>query len=101
MEIHLVNVDDVDIPPRFRKDPSIGLDELITSIKARGLYQPIIVERSTNKLIAGRRRLGAFFRLKEEGHTEFQMIPAIYKDEIDELTAREIELEENICREDF
>ena len=77
---------------RARKDLG-NLDELVESIIKNGQITPILITRD-NELIAGERRLKAC-----------QSIPipilAIYRDQVDDLTMREIELEENIQRKDM
>ncbi len=72
------------------------LEELAESIKAHGLFQPIIVKKSIKgyELVAGERRTKA---AKIAGFTE---IPAIIKDYTDEEMA-EVALLENIQREDL
>ena len=73
-----------------------ALDELATSIKNYGVFQPIIVKKSIKgyDLIAGERRLRAS---KLAG---LENIPAIIKDFSDE-EMREIALLENIQRENL
>ena len=75
--------------PRQRKD--LGeINKMIESIKTFGQLQPIVINRN-NELIAGGRRLAACmmggFKAK-----------VCYKDTVDPLTMREMELEENIQR---
>lgn len=78
---------------RFR--PATGdMDGLATSLLRFGQLQPIIVDEN-HRLIDGFRRLTA---MQMNGATE---IGAIYKTDVDELLAREIELEANIQREDM
>lgn len=79
---------------RFRKDLG-DISELIASIKSRGVIVPIVIERNTNLLIAGERRITS---AKKAGLTS---IPFIYRDQADELTRKEIEFEENLHRKDF
>jgi len=72
------------------------LDDLVNSIKAKGVVQPVLV-RSTPagyELIAGERRLRAAKMLG------IDTIPAIVKD-ADDLSMLEIALIENIQREDL
>lgn len=74
---------------RQRKD--LGeINKMIESIKTFGQLQPVVINRN-NELIAGGRRLAACmmggFKVK-----------VCYKDTIDPLTMREMELEENIQR---
>jgi hypothetical protein len=64
------------------------------SLKKFGQIQPILIERD-GSLIAGFRRLMAATQLG------WETIKAEYADGIDEATAREIELEENIRRLDM
>ena len=73
-----------------------ALDELATSIKNYGVFQPIIVKKSIKgyDLVAGERRLRAS---KLAG---LETIPAIVKD-FDDERMREIALLENIQRENL
>jgi len=75
--------------PRHRKE--LGkIQDMVTSIKAFGQFQPIVINRN-NELIVGGRRLAACLL------GGFQ-VRACYKDTIDPLLMREMELEENIQR---
>lgn len=75
---------------RFREPENIP--GLAASLKEFGQLQPLIIEPD-GELIAGMRRLTA---AKSLGWTE---IWAVTKEQIDDLTARSIELEENLQRE--
>ncbi|MEE8359592.1 MAG: ParB/RepB/Spo0J family partition protein, partial [Candidatus Omnitrophota bacterium] len=72
------------------------LNELISSIKEKGVVQPILIRPSDNsyELIAGERRLRACRSL---GLTQ---IPAVIR-EVDDLNAMEISLIENIQRQEL
>ena len=72
------------------------LDELISSIKEKGIIQPVLVRRTIDgyELIAGERRLRAARSLHLEN------IPAIVKD-VSDLDMLEISLIENIQREEL
>ncbi len=72
------------------------LNELIASIKEKGVIQPILVRKTDRgyELIAGERRLRAVQALG------IPTIPAIVKD-VDDLNAMQIALVENIQREDL
>lgn len=72
------------------------LDELISSIKEKGVVQPILVRPSGDRyeLIAGERRLRA---VKSLGYSR---IPAVVKD-VDDINAIELSLIENIQREEL
>lgn len=75
--------------PRRRKD--LGeLKEMIESIQKFGQIQPIVINRN-NELIAGGRRLAACLL----GGIKAKVA---YKDTVDPLLMREMELEENIQR---
>lgn len=72
------------------------LNELIKSIKEKGIIQPVLVRKVSDgyELIAGERRLRAAKRLQLEN------IPAIVK-EVSDLDMLEISLIENIQREEL
>lgn len=75
--------------PRHRKE--LGkIQEMVTSIKTFGQFQPIVINRN-NELIFGGRRLAACLLGGFKVRT-------CYKDTIDILLMREMELEENIQR---
>ena len=94
MEVSKINPNQIKVDEsRFRKDFG-DISELAESIRNFGLLQPVVIDRDFN-LIAGERRLRACLSLGLEE------IPARFYDELDELTAREIELEENIRRKQF
>lgn len=91
---HELKIADIKIGDRFRKDYG-KIDELAQAIKQRGrLLEPIVVDQDLN-LLAGGRRLQACTSLG------WETIPAQYITEVDELTAREIELEENLHRKNL
>lgn len=80
--------------PRLRKDLNQKkLTDLAESLKTYGQLQPIVVNRSM-ELIAGGRRLAACALAGIEPL-------CIYKDCVDDLKMRELELEENLQREDL
>lgn len=87
-------------PNRFQPRENFNtkkLQELIDSIDEKGVIQPIIVRPSENgyELIAGERRLRA---AKTLGFAE---IPAIVKNEIDDIDALQLSLIENIQRDEL
>ena len=93
-----VNIDKVK-PNRYQ--PRTGFDkkkleELMASIKEKGVVQPILIRPSGDEyeLIAGERRLRA---AKSLGYSE---IPAVVKN-VDDLNALELSLIENIQREEL
>lgn len=88
-----VLITNIKIGERFRKEYG-GITELAESIKNVGLLHPIVLD-SDNNLMAGGRRLVA---MNELGWVE---VPVTRLADCDELTRREIELEENVQREDL
>jgi len=89
-EYHLFKIEDIKIGVRYRKDMG-DLRALCTSIRLKGLIEPIVVDR-TMTLVAGGRRIKA---CQDLGYTE---IPTYFIDELTDLERREIELEENLQR---
>ena len=89
-----VKIDNIRVSDRFRGEFG-DIKELAESIEKYGLLHPIVVRREDNTLIAGERRYRAH---KELGRQEIEVK---YLDEIDEILAKEIELEENIKRKNF
>lgn len=79
--------------PRLPR-PLGDMESMAQSIASFGLLEPIIIDQDY-ELIAGFRRLTAH---QMNGEVE---IDAVFRDDIDELTAREIELEENLQRENL
>ncbi len=73
------------------------LDELVNSIKEKGVIQPIIVKRAEDgyELVAGERRLIA---AKKLGHL---LIPAILTDNLSKQGSLELSIIENVQREDL
>ena len=77
---------------RSRKDLG-DIDELTKSILIKGQISPILITRD-NELIAGERRLRACQSIGIPVH-------AIYREDVDDITMKELELEENIQRKDM
>ncbi|MCU0651373.1 MAG: ParB/RepB/Spo0J family partition protein [Candidatus Omnitrophica bacterium] len=75
---------------------SQSLEELIQSVKEKGVIQPILVRRTgdTYELIAGERRLRAATAL------QLEQIPAIVKD-VEDQDSLELSLIENIQRQEL
>lgn len=96
--IERVNIDKIK-PSKYQPRTDFNterLNELIASIKERGVVQPILIRPSGEQyeLIAGERRLRA---VRSLGYTQ---IPAVIKD-VDDLNAAELSLIENIQREEL
>jgi ParB family chromosome partitioning protein len=94
-ELPMTSVKPNPFQPRTRMDEG-PLDELVASIQASGLLQPIVVRTKGNgyELIAGERRWRAATRL---GWTK---IPAVVRD-VDDQTLLTLALIENLQRDDL
>lgn len=93
----IVKLSSIDIPDRFRKEYG-NMDDLKGSLEKYGQLQTILLHKKEDErydLIAGARRFLACMRLGKED------VECIVKENLDELTRRELELEENIQRKDF
>ena len=93
VEYHVLPIDEIVIGERFRSGTG-DLTDLKDSIETHGLLHPIVITRD-KLLLAGFRRLTA---TRELGSTT---IACRFFDECDDVTAREIELEENLARENL
>ena len=73
------------------------MEDLISSIKEKGVIQPVLLRKTGEKfeLIAGERR----FRAAQE--LQYDEIPAIVKEDIDDATSLEISIIENIQRDEL
>lgn len=99
--MNTIPISQIIVGERFRKK-YLHVKELADSIKRfangrtleHGLIHPLIINKEKH-LVAGGRRLKACELL---GMTE---VPYIHRDEIDELTLRELEWEENLQRDDL
>lgn len=92
-----VKITEIEIPERFRVEYG-DLKDLAESIDRYGLIQPIVVDKTTEGkmvLVAGCRRLLATQQL---GYEE---IVVTFYENLDPVSRREIELEENIKRKQF
>lgn len=99
---HMVPLDSIVVKRDERQRRELeDIDVLADSIRRLGLIHPIVVTRGddygfhNHELVAGERRYRACRSL---GWTA---IPAQFQDELDPLTLRAIELEENIKRKDI
>jgi ParB family chromosome partitioning protein len=82
---------DIRVTRRREREDLGDIDNLAISIARFGQLQPIVVD-DNNELIAGERRLTA---RQQNGDTH---ILAIRKSDVDEVLAKEMELEENLAR---
>ena len=88
-----VRIDSIIVKKRIRKNLR-ELETLMESMRKFGQLSPIIINRN-NELLAGERRLTAATKLG------WHIIDAIVLDREEELDMLEIELEENITRNDL
>lgn len=97
-EIKQINIEDI-LPnrsqPRINFDEK-KLNELADSIKKYGIIQPLVVRKLDNKyeIIAGERRLKAAYKVN------LKVVPAVIL-EIDDKTASELAIIENLQRENL
>lgn len=94
MQVIEIPVEDVIILPERFREATGDMEGLATSILQHGLLEPIIIDEK-NQLVAGLRRLTA------HKMNVMQTIFAIYRDDLDDLKRKEIELEENIMRQEM
>lgn len=97
VELHEIPVAAIFDDNRMREDYG-DLEQLKFSIEQFGLMQPVVVEprpEEKYRLIAGGRRFRAFQELGKV------TIPAMFRDNLDDLTRAELEAEENLNRKDF
>src|SRR5690242_14906347 len=93
MKVIEVPLDQISVKDRFRGELG-NIDELVDSIRAKGVLQPITID-TESKLLAGERRLTA---ARKAG---LATIPCVVRATQDNIDALEIELFENIHRKDF
>lgn len=84
-------ISDIRVTRRREREELGDIDSLAISIAKFGQLQPIVVDEN-NELIAGERRLTA----RQQNGDLF--ILAIRKSDVDEILAKEMELEENLAR---
>ena len=92
-DYHLLPIDKIIVGDRFRKNYG-DIAGLAKSIQSYGLFHPLVVARD-GRLLAGGRRFTALKALA------WIQIPVHFIDEVDALLVKEIELEENLLREDL
>ena len=93
MKVKEIEIESIIIGERFREE--LGeLSNLVESIKDKGVIQPITVDDAYNLLAGGR-------RLEAARQAGLKAIPCVIRKVHGELDAREIELFENIHRQDF
>ncbi len=96
-ETRYLKIEEIRLNPyQPRENPQEDISELIASIKARGVLQPILVRKTSSgyELVAGERRLRA---AREAG---LSTIPAVVK-ELSEPEVLELALIENLQRKDL
>jgi ParB/RepB/Spo0J family partition protein len=89
-----VKLSDITVAEDRAREDFGDIEELVNSIKDKGIIQPITLDGSLNLLAGGRRYRAATL-------CELDTIPCIIRDDVSELDAKEIELIENVHRKDF
>ena len=98
-----------DQPRRTIDETSQAFEDLVGTIRRRGLLQPVVVDRhqmadGRHLLVAGERRLRAFRRLRNEDARRWSHIPAIIREGSRDEPEAEVlmaALTENTAREDL
>lgn len=93
MSLQFLKLSDITVKDRFRHDLG-DIESLVESIKEKGVLQPITVDEEKNLLAGGRRYEAA----KRAGLEE---IPALMRSVDSRVDALEVELVENILRQDL
>ena len=98
-------------PDRQRRDfDTEALETLALSIRDKGLYHPLVVDNEAQTLVAGERRLRAIRDILNHNSWPFQCggldippghVPIVRLGQLSALELEEVELEENILREDL
>lgn len=90
-----IAIADVVVQDRLRKFTDESVESLASSIERLTLFHPIVINKDGNILLAGERRLEACKLLG------WERIECKFKEDLTEDEALEIELEENLQREDI
>ena len=104
MKLHHIELDTLKISPlNVRKHGQRSGEDLIPSIKAVGLIQPLLVRPNREptsgggyEVVAGQRRLSALQQIAKEEAVE--AVPCLVMKEGDDAKAIEASLTENIAR---
>ena len=96
-KVERVKLTDI-VPNPFQPRKTFSTDkmeDLVSSIREKGVIQPVLVRKNQDRyeIIAGERR----FRAAQE--LQYDEIPAIVKENIDDATSLEISIIENIQRD--
>lgn len=99
MKLKTIELDQLKISAaNVRKKKGKEIADLVPSIRARGLLQPLLVRPNCEgyEIVAGQRRYHALLKLAEEGYS--QSVPCLVMAEGDDAAAIEASLAENIAR---
>lgn len=109
--MHLISVSEIIIPEsRQRKNfPLEKSEELKTSIRTKGLLNPITLRADGKTLVSGERRLRAMVELHQTDipftfngkKVDSGKVPFTFLSELSPLELEEVELEENVVRLDI
>lgn len=104
MKVFDMNIKEIFCDSEFNcrgKIMPIDVLDLVRSIESTGLKQPIVIQPYTKvpgkkyRIVAGHRRYTAFIVLERD------TIPAVIEENLSELDARKLNLEENLKRKDL
>lgn len=99
MTLENINIENLTVSPlNVRKSGAKDCDDLVASIRALGVLQPLLVRKTADgfEVVAGQRRLNACRIIAEEGETK--PIPCLVMAEGDDAAAIEASLAENLER---
>jgi ParB family chromosome partitioning protein len=103
--ISLIPLDQIRLGDNVRTTyDQIALGELAESIRVNGLLQPVTVQKIADAdylLIIGHRRYAAYQLLANQNNEQFQFIPALVALSLEADEIKEIQLVENIQRENL
>lgn len=99
MKLDFVNIEDLKISPlNVRKNGEKSGDDLVPSIRAIGIIQPLLVRPNCKgyEIIAGQRRFNALQQIAKD--EQLDPVPCVIMDDGDDAAAIEASLAENIAR---
>lgn len=101
MQIELILTSEIQLREKSQRRELSGIAELADSIRRNGLLHPITLDENM-MLIAGGRRLAAHKLLEQKYPDEnWQVIPAVFREELSDSAKKIMELEENMKRADL
>lgn len=93
MRIKHVPVSEIIVGERMRKEYK-DIPALAESLKEKGFIQPLVIDSNLRLIVGGR-------RLQAAEVAGLDKVPCVNQGDVDDITLRELELEENIMRADL